>query len=67
MQLLQALPEIFSPVTVCSMSPELVERIASDSDETRHKRDELTKQIEVLGKGSSFCKRFVGTKLSSEV
>lgn len=66
-ELIQALSEIFSPVTVFSMQPELVERIAGESDETRSTRDELSKQLEVLGKGSDFCKRFVGMKLTDVI
>lgn len=41
------------------MPPELVERIAGESDENRHKRDELTKKLDILSKGSDFCNRFV--------
>ncbi|ROW06113.1 hypothetical protein VMCG_04580 [Cytospora schulzeri] len=63
LELIQVLPGIFSPITVYSMSPELVERIAGESDEDRLKRDEMTQRLEVLEKGSDFCKRFVGIKL----
>lgn len=66
-ELIQALSEIFSPITVFSMPPELVERIAGESDENRSTRDELSKQLEVLGKGSDFCKRFVGMKLTGKM
>ncbi|KUI71001.1 Interferon-induced GTP-binding protein Mx [Cytospora mali] len=66
-KLIQALSEIFSPLAVYSMTPELVGRIAGESEESRHKRDQLNKQLEVLSKGSDFCKRFVGMKLLGEV
>lgn len=66
-KLIQALSEIFTPVTVYSMPSELVGRIAGESDENLHKRDELTKKLEVLSKGSDFCKRFVGMKLMDKV
>ncbi|KAI1654941.1 dynamin family protein [Daldinia decipiens] len=65
-KLLAALSNILSPVAVFNMSPELVERIAGESRESRVMRDELTKKIDVLQKGSDTCKRFVDSKLSSE-
>ncbi|KAF3064888.1 Interferon-induced GTP-binding protein Mx1 [Daldinia childiae] len=64
-KLLAALSNILSPVAVFNMSPELVERIAGESRESRAMRDELTKKIDVLQKGSETCKRFVDSKLSS--
>ncbi|KAI0116754.1 dynamin family protein [Daldinia grandis] len=64
-KLLAALSSILSPVAVFSMAPELVERIAGESQESRVMRDELTKKIDVLQKGSDTCKRFVDSKLSS--
>ncbi|KAJ0117159.1 Interferon-induced GTP-binding protein Mx [Diaporthe amygdali] len=62
-KLVQVLPDIFSPMTVWSMSPDVVGRIAGESDEKLRRREQLEKQIEVLGKGSVSCKRFVGMKL----
>lgn len=62
-KLVQVLPDIFSPMTVWSMSPDVVGRIAGESDDKMRRREQLEKQIEVLGKGSVFCKRFVGMKL----
>ncbi|KAK6948763.1 hypothetical protein Daesc_010534 [Daldinia eschscholtzii] len=49
------------------MSPELVERIAGESQESRAMREELTKKIDVLQKGSDTCKRFVDSKLSADL
>lgn len=49
------------------MSTDQVGHIAAESDEDRRKRDQLSKQFEVLSKGSDFCKRFVGMKLMGEV
>ncbi|KAI1483206.1 dynamin family protein [Daldinia eschscholtzii] len=63
-KLLAALSNILSPVAVFSMSPELVERIAGESQESRAMREELTKKIDVLQKGSDTCKRFIDSKLS---
>ncbi|KAI2777794.1 dynamin family protein [Daldinia loculata] len=65
-KLLGALSNILSPVAVFSMSPDLVERIAGESRESRMMREELTKKITVLQKGSDTCKRFVDSKLSDD-
>ncbi|KAI0843843.1 dynamin family protein [Daldinia vernicosa] len=66
-KLLGALSNILSPVAVFSMSPDLVERIAGESRESRVMREELTKKINVLQEGSDTCKRFVDSKLSGRV
>jgi hypothetical protein len=65
-KLVKALPEIFSPITVCTMPPELVSRIAGEPDEKLRRREELEKQFAALGKGSEICKRFAGMKLIGE-
>ncbi|KAI1775955.1 dynamin GTPase [Hypoxylon cercidicola] len=64
--LLAALSGILSPAAVMSMSPELVKSIAGESKESRAQRDELTKKIDALQKGSDICKSFVNSKLSDE-
>lgn len=61
-KLFKVLPDIFSPMTVFTMTPELVGRIASESDEKLYRREQLEKELDKLGKNSDFCKRFVGTK-----
>ncbi|KAI1468997.1 dynamin family protein [Daldinia caldariorum] len=65
-KLLAALENILSPVAVFSMSPDLVERIAGESRESRVMREELNKKIDVLQKGSDTCKRFIDSKLSGK-
>ncbi|KAL1881850.1 hypothetical protein Daus18300_000903 [Diaporthe australafricana] len=65
-KLVKALPDIFSPMTVCTMPPDLVCRIAGESDEKLRRREQLEKQADVLGKGSDFCKRFVSMKRIGE-
>ncbi|KAI8958841.1 dynamin family protein [Daldinia sp. FL1419] len=65
-KLLAALPNILSPVAVFSMPPELTERIAGESQESRELREELTKKIKILQEGSDTCKRFVDSKLTNE-
>lgn len=62
-KLVKVLPDIFSPMTVCIMSPDLVDRIAGESEEKLRRREELERQLDSLGKGSEFCKRFAGMKL----
>lgn len=65
-KLVKVLPDIFSPMTVFTMPPNLVGRMAGESDEKLRRREQLEKQLDVLSKGSDFCKRFVGMKLAGE-
>ncbi|KAI9774215.1 MAG: hypothetical protein M1839_001761 [Geoglossum umbratile] len=65
-KLISPLGDIFSPVTVITMSDDLVTRIAGESEENRAQREQLTKQLDVLTKGSDTCKRFIGVRLLSE-
>ncbi|OCL07965.1 hypothetical protein AOQ84DRAFT_319135 [Glonium stellatum] len=58
-KLIFLLNDIFSPITVTSMSADLVASIAGESEENRTQREQLTKQLEVLMKGSQTCNRFV--------
>lgn len=58
-KLVKVLPDIFSPRTVCTMFFDLVDRIAGELDDNLRLREQLEKQLAVLGKGSDFCKRFV--------
>lgn len=62
-KIVKVLPDIFSPMTVCTMPPDLVDRIAGESEEKLRRREELERQLGVLDKGSDFCKRFAGMKL----
>lgn len=61
-KLVSKLYDIFSPITVISMSTDLVTAVAGESEESRAKREQLTKQLEVLTKGSEICKRFIVLK-----
>lgn len=65
-KLIKVLPDMFSPMTVCTMPPELVGRIAGESDEKLRRREQLEKDLDVLGKSSNSCKRFVGMNLVGE-
>jgi len=62
-KLVSALGDIFSPVSVYGMSSDLVALVAGESEENRNKREQLTRQLDVLRKGSATCNRFVGIKL----
>ncbi|KAI1134599.1 P-loop containing nucleoside triphosphate hydrolase protein [Hypoxylon sp. FL0543] len=65
-KILMPLSDILSPVAVFKMSPELVELIAGESQESRKKREELTKKIDVLRKGLKTCQHFMNAKLRGE-
>ncbi|KAL9064530.1 MAG: hypothetical protein Q9161_008822 [Pseudevernia consocians] len=45
------------------MPAELTTRIAGESEENRAQREQLTKQLDVLMKGSDTCKRFISVRL----
>lgn len=62
-KLLSPLGDVFSPVAVSAMPADLVTRIAGESEENRAQREQLTKQLDVLMKGSDTCKRFIGVRL----
>ena len=62
-KLISLLGDIFSPVAVSNMPAELVTSIAGESEESRALREQLTKQLDVLMKGSDTCKRFIGARL----
>ncbi|KAI1208672.1 P-loop containing nucleoside triphosphate hydrolase protein [Annulohypoxylon truncatum] len=62
-KILMPLSDILSPVAVFKMPPDLVELIAGESQESRTKREDLTKKIDVLQRGLKTCERFVDSKL----
>lgn len=62
MKLVSALGAILSPVTVFNMPDDLVTRIAGESEEHRAEREELNKQLDILAKGASTCKKFIGNR-----
>ncbi|KAF2804533.1 uncharacterized protein BDZ99DRAFT_491056 [Mytilinidion resinicola] len=57
--MISRLRDIFSPIEVTSMTAETVASIAGESEENRAQREQLTKQLDVLMKGSETCKRFM--------
>jgi hypothetical protein len=66
-KLISSLGDVFSPVTVIALPDDLVTGIAGESEENRAQREQLTKQIDVLAKGSDTCKRFVGVRLLCKI
>jgi hypothetical protein len=58
-KLISPLHDIFSPITVTSMPAEVVASIASESEENRIQREQLTKQLDILMKGFETCKKFI--------
>jgi hypothetical protein len=64
--LVSPIGSIFSPVSVSGMPADLVTRIAGESEESRELREQLTKQLDVLTKGSDTCRRFIGARLLGE-
>ncbi|KAI5917849.1 P-loop containing nucleoside triphosphate hydrolase protein [Camillea tinctor] len=66
-KLVSSLSDILSPLAVVEMSPSLVASIAGESQESRKKREDLVKQLEVLKYGSETCKRFVDVRLGGQL
>ena len=62
LELAQALTAILSPVKVFEMAPELVTRIAGESEENRAFRMQLNKKLQVLANGLVTCQQFVGNR-----
>lgn len=48
------------------MSADLVTSMAGESKENHAQREQLTKQLDVLTKGSDTCKRFIGVRILSK-
>ena len=65
-KLISPLDGIFTPVAVSAMSADLVTSMAGESEENRAQREQLTKQLDVLTKGSETCKRFIGIRILSK-
>ncbi|KAF4634182.1 hypothetical protein G7Y89_g3925 [Cudoniella acicularis] len=55
--------DIFSPITVTSLPADLVTSVAGESEESRAQCEQLTRQLDVLMKGTETCKRFIGVRI----
>lgn len=58
-KLVQTLPDIFSPMTVCNMSNDTVDRIAGESEGRLLRREQLEERLDRLGNALDHCKRFM--------
>ena len=65
-KLISPLGGIFTSVAVSIMSADLVTSMADESEENRAQREQLTKQLDVLTKGSETYKRFIGVRILSK-
>ena len=65
-KLVSKLENMFTPLDVVAMDLDLVARIAGESEESRAQREQLTKQLEILTKGSDTCRRFIEVRLNCE-
>lgn len=61
-KLISRLTDIFPPLAPCDMQADLVTSIACESAENRALREQLSKQLDVLMKGSETCKRFINAR-----
>lgn len=64
-KLVAALHTILTSVSIFHMSSEKVARIAGEPEESRSRRELLTRQLEVLRNGLDTCKRFVNLRISN--
>ncbi|KAM3070385.1 hypothetical protein ACMFMG_010212 [Clarireedia jacksonii] len=62
-KLISSLHDLFSPMSVLSMPDDLVTEIAGEPEESRMQREQLTKQLHVLTKGTETCKHFIGARV----
>jgi len=62
-KLICRLEKIFAPVAVSAMPVNLVTDIAGESEENRAEREQLTRQLHILAKGSETCQRFIGAQV----
>ncbi|KAE8144675.1 P-loop containing nucleoside triphosphate hydrolase protein [Aspergillus avenaceus] len=60
--LIKPLPDMFPPLAVFDMPDALAARIAGESKANRFLRDQLSKQLHILQRGSETCQRFVGIR-----
>ena len=50
---------MFCPKVVYKMKPEMIAQIASESEEKKLKREELSRKLETLENGWGICRRHV--------
>lgn len=57
--LLAPIPRMFCPKVVYKMKPEMIAQIASESEEKKVEREELSRKLETLEIGWGICRRHV--------
>ena len=58
-------PRLFRPELVFAMEPDLVEKIASESEAKRFQREELNRKLGTLNAGYAICKQYIARGNSS--
>lgn len=61
-KLVVSLSDLFSPIAVFEMAPEMVTSIAGETKEYRSLREQLSKKLDILVRGLETCKKFVGIR-----
>lgn len=61
------LPELFSPTSVAQTQETLIEKIASESQESQEIRASLTRKMGILENGMETCKRYMGRPITSQL
>jgi hypothetical protein len=56
--IIREVPKIFCPTTVFSMDPELIKRIAGETEEKIDERDAVVRRLKVLEEGAKICKQY---------
>lgn len=64
--LLAPIPHTFCPKAVFKMKPEIVTKIAAESDERKSEREELTRKKNVLDAGRRICRQYAARKNAGE-
>lgn len=64
-ELVAKLCDIFCPISAYEMPPDMIERIARESEDNRRLREQLREQLDVLAQGSDFCRRFMGMRFGA--
>ncbi|KAF7624073.1 putative dynamin GTPase [Aspergillus flavus] len=60
--LIKPLADIFAPLLVFDMADDLATRIAGESIENKSLRDQLSRKLYILRKGSETCRMFIGIR-----
>jgi hypothetical protein len=56
--LVEELSKILEPIDILSMSPEMVSKIAGETEESRNNRKALGEKLVILSKGMESCRRY---------